>query len=247
MQNPSPTTAIILLAAGRATRMQGTVHDKILAPLAGQPVFCYSLNAFVTWGGATTFVIVYRDIEQRETLERLCAPAASGHTVLFVQGGQERRDSVNNALAALPEDIHHVYIHDCARPLLRPQWLSAMATELQTHPAVTLAHPVTDTIKIAPTATPATPPGSAHTTLWADVDRSRLWAVETPQAFLCPLLQRAYAHALSHGLPLTDDTAAVAALGTPVCHLHPDGPNWKITTPADISLLEYHLAQHPTR
>src|SRR5688572_32936523 len=102
-------TAVILLAAGSGSRMQGSVADKVLAPLAGRPVFGYSAAAFMQSAIADLFIVVYRD--QRQMLE------LSAHTPtpsVLVRGGRERQDSVCNALAALPTDIQHVFIHDCA-------------------------------------------------------------------------------------------------------------------------------------
>ena len=91
---PMSRTAAILLAAGQGRRMQGAVADKILAPLAGRPVFAHSAAAFVASGVADFYVIVYRD--PRQSLELSCyAPTPA----LFVQGGRERQDSVANALA----------------------------------------------------------------------------------------------------------------------------------------------------
>src|SRR5260221_6511492 len=71
---------------------------------------------------------------------------ASAPAVL-VRGGRERQDSVANALAALPPDIAHVFIHDCARPLIRPEQLVALHKIVRRENAVVLAHRVTDTIK----------------------------------------------------------------------------------------------------
>ncbi|MGA2151041.1 MAG: 2-C-methyl-D-erythritol 4-phosphate cytidylyltransferase, partial [Geobacteraceae bacterium] len=108
-------TAAILLAAGQGRRMREAVADKILAPLAGRPVFAHSAAAFAASGVADFYVVVYRDA--RQSLELSCyAPTPA----LFVQGGRERQDSVANALAGLPDDIDYVFIHDCARPLIRP-------------------------------------------------------------------------------------------------------------------------------
>ena len=108
-------TAVILLAAGSGSRMNGAVTDKVLAPLAGRPVFAHSVAAFMASSIADFYVVVYRDPRQMTELMAY-APTPSA----LVQGGRERQDSVMNALAALPDDIAHVFIHDCARPLIRP-------------------------------------------------------------------------------------------------------------------------------
>ena len=133
--------------------------------------------------------LVYRDRPADGPPSSAFAPTPA----MLVRGGKERQDSVSAALAVLPGDIGHVFIHDCARPLIRP----AAACEALHRPvrpgrAVVLAHRVTDTIK------EKSPGGRLRT-----VDRSRLWAMETPQVFSRDLIEaaptRASARAASRG------------------------------------------------
>lgn len=220
-------TAAILLAAGSGRRMQGAVEDKVLAPLAGRPVFAHAAAAFIASGIADFYVVVYRD--QRQMMELSAyAPTPS----LLVQGGRERQDSVMAALDNLPGDIAHVFIHDCARPLVRPEQLVALHKIVRRESAVVLAHRVTDTVK------EHRGEGRLRT-----LDRSRLWAMETPQVFARDLIVRAYATAARRRLALTDDAAAVELLGHPIALLENPHPNPKLTTPADLAWLEYLLGQ----
>src|SRR3954466_9071887 len=169
-------TAAILLAAGNSSRMQGAVNDKVLAPLAGRPVFAHSAAAFMQSATADLYVVVFRD--QRQMMELSAyAPTPS----VLVHGGRERQDSVINALAALPADIEHVFIHDCARPLVRPEQLVALHKIVRREQAVVLAHRVIDTIK----------EHSANGRL-RTLARDKLWAMETPQVFARDLIVRAY-------------------------------------------------------
>jgi 2-C-methyl-D-erythritol 4-phosphate cytidylyltransferase len=232
-------TAAILLAAGQGRRMQAVVADKILAPLAGRPVFAHSAAAFIASGVADFYVIVHRDA--RQSLELSCyAPTPA----LFVRGGPSRQDSVANALAALPDDIHHVFIHDCARPLVRPAQLSALLRIVRRDEAAALAHRVVDTIKqIAGSHLPAGPIRAralvrARTTT---LDRARLWAMETPQVFARDLIVRAYAEVQRRRWRITDDVQAVERLGGRVSLLENPHPNPKLTTPADLAYLEFLL------
>lgn len=227
-------TAVILLAAGSGSRMNGAVNDKVLAPLAGRPVFSYSAAAFMQSAVADLYVIVYRD--QRQMMELSAyAPTPS----VLVHGGRERQDSVMNALAALPADIAHVFIHDCARPLVRPEQLVALHKIVRREEAVVLAHRVTDTIKehiVKPARS-----GQEHVRL-RTIDRSRLWAMETPQVFARELITRAYEKVQAKGLRVTDDAQAVELLGLPIALLENPHPNPKLTTPADLKYLEFLLA-----
>jgi 2-C-methyl-D-erythritol 4-phosphate cytidylyltransferase len=246
-----PRTAAILLAAGQGRRMQAALADKILAPLAGRPVFAHSAAAFAASGVADFYVVVFRDA--RQSLELSCyAPTPA----LLVRGGRERQDSVANALASLPDDIDCVFIHDCARPLVQPEQLRALLRAVRQTGAVVLAHRVTDTIKQVsvpvrpaagfplpaagfplPSARPLFRPRAPAATL----DRARLWAMETPQVFARDLISRAYDRVQRRGQHITDDAQAVERLGHPVAILENPRPNPKLTTPADLAYLEFLL------
>jgi 2-C-methyl-D-erythritol 4-phosphate cytidylyltransferase len=227
--------AAILLAAGRGARMQDAVSDKILAPLAGRPVFAYSAAAFQASGVADFYAIVYRDTPQLRSLMAYAPTPA-----IFVQGGQERQDSVARALEALPDDIDYVFIHDCARPLVRPEQLISLHKIVRRENAVVLAHRVTDTIK-ENLAKNSSKDGTASPL--RTIDRSRLWAMETPQVFSRDLITRAYARIAEKKLHITDDVQAVELLGQPVALLENPHPNSKLTTPADFAYLEFLLSK----
>jgi 2-C-methyl-D-erythritol 4-phosphate cytidylyltransferase len=219
-------TAAILLAAGSSRRMAGAVPDKILAPLAGKPVFAHSASTFYRSGVVDFFLVTYRD--QRQLVE-LSAYAPT--PTLFVRGGAERQDSVAAALAELPEDVAYVFIHDCARPLVRTEQLVALHRIVRREDAVVLAHRVTDTIKEHR--------GEGHL---RDLRRDRLWAMETPQVFARDLVARGYAKAAAAGRRLTDDAAAVELLRHPVALLENPHPNPKLTLPRDLAYAEFLLA-----
>ncbi|MBI5426211.1 MAG: 2-C-methyl-D-erythritol 4-phosphate cytidylyltransferase [Opitutae bacterium] len=216
-------TAAILLAAGSSRRMAGAVPDKILAPLAGKPVFAHSAATFYRSGVIDFFVVTYRD--QRQMVE-LSAYAPT--PTLFVPGGDERQDSVAAALAELPEDVKYVFIHDCARPLVRPEQLHALHKIVRREDAVVLAHRVTDTIK-----------EHSGEGMLRNLNRDQLWAMETPQVFSRDLICRAYAKAAAQKKRLTDDASAVELLKHPVALLENPHPNPKLTTPQDLAYAEF--------
>ena len=207
--------------------MQGTVADKVLAPLAGRPVFAHSAAAFMQSAIADLYVVVYRD--QRQMME---LSAYTPTPSVLVHGGRERQDSVINALGALPADIEYVYIHDCARPLVRAEQLVALHKIVRREQAVVLAHRVVDTIK-----------EHRDDARLRTLDRSRLWAMETPQVFARELIARAYARVAARQLHVTDDAQAVELLGHPIALLENATPNPKLTTPADLAYLEFLLGR----
>lgn len=220
-------TAAILLAAGRGQRMQGRVADKVLAPLGGRPVFAHVAAAFMESSVADYYVIVVRDQAQSIALSAYAPTPAQ-----FVVGGKERQDSVARALSVLPADIEYVFIHDCARPFVRVEHLVALLKIVRKEGAVVLAHRVIDTIKRHD--------DEGHL---KDLDRERLWAMETPQVFERELIVKAYAKALARERKLTDDAAAVELVGHPVALLENAHPNPKLTTPADLAYAEFLLAR----
>ena len=240
-------TAAILLAAGSGRRMDGAVQDKILAPLGGRPVFAHSAAAFITSGVADFYVVVYRDRRQMLELSAY-APTPSA----LVRGGRERADSVANALAALPDDIAYVFIHDCARPLVRAEQLVALHKNVRRTGAVVLAHRVTDTIKQCSETRPASRRlgggwrrfGRSTSVLrykLRTLDRSLLWAMETPQVFKRSLVVRGYETAAARRLTPTDDAAAVELLGHRIALLENPHPNPKLTKPGDLDHLQFLL------
>jgi 2-C-methyl-D-erythritol 4-phosphate cytidylyltransferase len=222
-------TAVILLAAGAGRRMAGAVPDKVLANVGGRPVFAHSAAAFAASGVADLYVVVYRDRTQMTALSAFAPTPAR-----LVRGGKERQDSVMAALTTLPADISHVFIHDCARPLIRPEQLVALHKAVRRLGAVVLAHRVTDTIKEKGAG------GRLRT-----VDRSRLWAMETPQVFSRSLVDRAYSRVSEQGLHVTDDAAAVERLGHRIALVENPHPNPKLTNPQDLAYVEFLLAPQP--
>jgi 2-C-methyl-D-erythritol 4-phosphate cytidylyltransferase len=206
--------------------MAGSVPDKVLATLGGKPVIAHSAAAFAASGVADLYVVVYRDRSQMTALSAYAPTPA-----LLVRGGKERQDSVMAALASLPDDIRYVFIHDCARPLIQPEQLIALHKIVKREEAVVLAHRVTDTIKKHR--------GSGRL---KTIDRSKLWAMETPQVFSKALINRAYAKVKAKKLVVTDDAAAVELIGRPVALLENPLPNVKLTSPQDLSYLEFLLA-----
>lgn len=231
----------IILAAGSGSRMQGTVNDKMLTLLNGLPVVCHSTLAFVVSGCVQQFTIVYRDEKQKAALEEtLKAIDLNGLLVNWVKGGERRQDSVYAALLHQPEDCSHVFIHDGARPLVSSESIRSLYKAVLQYRAATLAHPVTDTIKRVPDAAKF-----INTTL-EDLDRSRLWAIETPQAFELKLILQAYEHVNQTGLEITDDTAAISAIGLGTTLVPNDTANIKITHPEDLDYAAWKLDERRT-
>ena len=219
----------ILLAAGAGTRMQGATIDKILHPILGKPLFQYSLEAFLDSGMFSEIVIVYREDQQKEALEQIThGVICDSSQIIWCLGGKERMDSVRNGLDALSVSADLIFIHDCARPMIKASQLRDLSENAQTHGAACLAHSVSDTLKRTDGKSPS---------VLSSVNRDNLWAMETPQVFKFSDIRDAYEKASEEGIHLTDDTSAIALLGKRVQLVNNSRPNPKITTPEDLDRL----------
>jgi 2-C-methyl-D-erythritol 4-phosphate cytidylyltransferase len=172
-----------------------------------------------------------------------------GHDLGVVSGGATRAQSVANALEAVGTEL--VAIHDAARPLLTPALVEELVARLEADPGaagVIAAAPVTDTVKRAEStgegtrgAFPGPEPGNALL-VGATLDRSRLWAAQTPQVFRAEALRAALEVDAAVRDGATDEAMLVEAAGGTVL-IHPTSPrNLKVTTPLDLRVAELLLA-----
>jgi 2-C-methyl-D-erythritol 4-phosphate cytidylyltransferase len=230
--SPSPVLGAVIVAAGSSRRMG---FDKLLTPIARFPLLLHTLRAVVRCRMISHIVLVIRpEIESKvhEILDQLngLIPITIAH------GGEERQDSVRLGIAALPSSCRYVLIHDAARPLINEPLVQKVFQAAVVTGAAVCGYPVRDTLK-------ETDPQSADPMVLRTLDRSRIWAVQTPQIFHRRLIEAAYGYVLEHQLSVTDDTAAVELLGHKVRLVLHDSCNMKITTPEDWRLAEILLAQ----
>jgi 2-C-methyl-D-erythritol 4-phosphate cytidylyltransferase len=148
----------------------------------------------------------------------------------WVEGGPSRSASVRNALAAAPE-ARTAVVHDAARPLVTRELVEACLDALMGVDAAIAAAPVTDTVK------EAYPDGTVLRTL----DRSRLWAVQTPQVFRADALRRALDADDATLAAATDDASLIEAAGGTVRLVEAPPGNIKVTTEADLARAEAAL------
>src|SRR5512143_56105 len=220
------TTAALLLCAGRGERL-GAGVEKALAPLAGRPLFLWSLEALERCGAVDGIVVVGPARKLQDVL------AVTGHgpgkVVAWTEGGRERQDSVARGLRALPAGFDLVAVHDSARALVTPELVARVVADAVTHGAAVAAVPVGDTLKRVAL-------GRVEDT----VPRAGLWHAQTPQVFRRDWLEAAHGQSLRGA---TDDAALVEALGHPVFVTEGDPLDFKITTPQDLALAEAWLAR----
>jgi 2-C-methyl-D-erythritol 4-phosphate cytidylyltransferase len=216
--------AAIIVASGSSRRMG---FDKLAAVIDGKPVLAHTVRAFMAAEGITRVIVVCP--EERFRLldgEEFAKPIAR------VDGGNQRQNSVANGMAVLDPDDLIIAVHDGARPLVRPESIDECIAAARRFGAAALARAVTDTIKKADTE------GFAR----YSVDRTGLWAMETPQVFRSSVLRRAYASVVERQLAVTDEVSAVEAMGISTKLITSPFPNPKITVPADIHLASALMA-----
>ena len=148
----------------------------------------------------------------------------------WVEGGPSRSASVRNALAAAPEASTAV-VHDAARPLVTRELVEACVGALMGVDGAIAATPVTDTVKEA----------YPDATVLRTLDRSRLWAVQTPQVFRAESLRRALDVDDAALAAATDDASLVEAAGGTVRLVEAPPENFKVTTEADLARAEAAL------
>jgi len=230
------------VAAGSGTRL-GADRPKAFVSLAGRTLLEHAVHRLLQGGRLEVLVVVVpADLvdEARALLERDAGPAAP--TLTVVAGGADRADSVRRGLAALPDGVRAVLVHDAARCLVPPELVHRVVVALHRHPAVVPGLPPSDTVKQVDGAG----------TVVGTPDRSTLSLVQTPQGFARDLLERAHREALLAGAPAaswvaTDDAALVERLGEPV-HVVPGDPRAvKITTPEDLAYADWLLTHDPDR
>ncbi len=216
----------VLVAAGKGTRMGPNV-DKLFLELNGCPVVAYTWRRFAQAGSIDEIIVVVRDGMQAAFSE-LAEKFQLKKPFRLVAGGWERQDSVWNGLAALSPEAEFVAIQDAARPCTSPELITATIEAARKTGAAVAAQPVTDTIKESVDGK----------RIERTLDRSRLWAVQTPQTFRVEIIRRALAEARRRGLVLTDDTAACELIGQPVDLVVSASPNPKVTRPEDLPFVE---------
>ena len=217
----------IIVAAGSSRRMG---FDKLLAPLAGHCVLWHSIHALALCEEVERLTLVIRK-DAGQAMEELAESAAMGKAVIFVEGGAERHLSVSAGIATLEEE-GYVGIHDAARPLVTPDAVAGCLALAKVYGAASCAAPVADTLKR----------GDAGGMVVGGVDRTGLWAMQTPQIFSNALIREAYVSVLNDGALVTDEVSAVELLGRPVALYHNTEWNMKITFPQDLQLAEMVLA-----
>jgi len=219
----------LIVAAGRGQRM-GAGQNKLLLPLADEPVLSHTLRLFDDIPGVGEIILVIAKADEPQLLP-IVRQRGTKCPLRLVYGGAERMDSVWQGLQVVT--CPYVLVHDGARPLTPRRLILSLLERLQDADAVIPAIPVKDTVKQVDEQgfvvhTPA---------------REHLRAAQTPQAFRTQVLREVYRRAMASGGRFTDDASVMEWAGYPVAVVPGDEENIKLTVPQDMILAEWIVKQ----
>lgn len=223
--------AVILPAAGKSTRFRNQAYKKQYAPLDGRAVWLHSAEKFINRPDVSQVVVVISP-EDRELFDLKFASNVMILGIGVVEGGAERADSVEKALAKIKPDAEYICVHDAARPCLAEEWIDKVFAAAVKTGAAILALPIAGTIKRV-----------KDERIAETVSREGLWEAQTPQVFRRELLLEAYAK--RGDFNATDDAQLVERLGQPVAVVQGSPLNLKIATNQDLRLAEQALKVLP--
>ncbi len=213
---------VIIPAAGQGKRM-GYGHNKVFLEVGGVPVIRRTVAAFQSHEQCGAIYVAAQEDEITQLTELLSDfPKVQG----IIAGGSERQYSIDNVLREI-EEVAIVMVHDGARPLISHETLNHLYEGALQHQAVIAAVRAKDTIKMIDNGQVVNTP-----------DRSRMWLVQTPQAFAYHVLTAAYQRAAADGYLGTDDASLVERTGLPVHIVESSYDNIKLTTPEDLYFAE---------
>lgn len=217
---------MIIPAAGAGTRLGGI--SKPLVKVGGRPLISILLRLFGEFSGVKKICLAipknafrsFREIVQALEMEAL---------IEIVEGGEERAISVRNAYEHLRKHITEedlVCVHDAARPLLAKSDLDAVVAAGWEHGAAFLASRVKDTLKLV----------DSENFCQKTVDRSGLYAAQTPQVMLSKFLSKSY-KTFDNLSVVTDEIMLMEKIGVKAFVVEPRHLNLKLTTLEDLELI----------
>ncbi|MDQ0507848.1 2-C-methyl-D-erythritol 4-phosphate cytidylyltransferase 2 [Aedoeadaptatus ivorii] len=216
----------MIAAAGMGRRMNYELNKQFL-PIRGKPMIRRTLEKFDVMEEIDKIVLLIREGEEPMIASILHAMQPI-HPIHIVIGGKERQDSIWQGLQFLSDWDGIVLTHDGARPFITRAEILESIRCAEEYGACCLMTPMKDTVKISSDGK------------WARVtpDRSKLYAIQTPQGFQKDVLVHAYRQAFDEGYYGTDDCSLVEKTGKSVRLIPGSYNNIKITTPEDLILAE---------
>ena len=212
----------VVIPAGGVGRRLGRRTPKQLLRLGTGTILALTVEHFTRHPAVSTVVVAAPAAHLAHT-RRALAGVRNGARVRVVAGGGERQESVWLGLQAVPDEAAVIVVHDAVRPFITRALIDRVVAAARAGGGAICALPIAETVKRVRAAV-----------VEATVDRSTLWAVQTPQAFRAALLREAHEKARRDGFLGTDESMLVERLGHPVAVVPGLPDNVKITTPDDL-------------
>ncbi len=238
---PVMKVIVIIPAAGLGTRMSAASggprsKSKQFFELQGTPILIHTLRKFAQCNAVSEIVVALRKSEAA-TFQKQIEKENFKKALRIVEGGEHRQNSVANALAAIKaSDDDIVLIHDAVRPFVDQETIINVIEAVKKYGAAIAGVPAIDTVK----QVDRTADGAV---VIATVPRERMVLAQTPQGFCFGLLKKVFDEAMADGFMGTDEASLVERSGGTVHVVMGSPRNMKITTPADMELAEFFLAQ----
>ena len=213
---------VLIAAAGMGKRMRLSQNKQYL-PIHGKPMIRHTIEIFDAIDAIDKMILLIRSGEE-EMMRDILDAMELRHEVSIVLGGDERQDSIWEGLRCLKDFDGIILTHDGARPFVTAREISAVIDGARSSGACCLMTPMKDTVKVSEDGD------------WARFtpDRSKLYAIQTPQGFHKDILIQAYKQAYEEGYYGTDDCSLVEKTGKKVRLIRGSYKNIKITTPEDL-------------
>ncbi|MDY3119175.1 MAG: 2-C-methyl-D-erythritol 4-phosphate cytidylyltransferase [Peptoniphilus sp.] len=213
---------VMIAAAGMGKRMNLRQNKQYL-PIHGKPMVRHTIEIFDGMEDISFIVLLIRRGEEA-MMRHILEDMELNHSIYLVVGGDERQDTIWKGLQFLKNWDGIVLTHDGARPFVTEEEIRAVIRGAKESGACCLMTPMKDTVKISEDGR------------WSNVtpDRSKLFAIQTPQGFHKSILIRAYEQAFNEGYYGTDDCSLVEKTGRRVQLIRGSYNNIKITTPEDL-------------
>jgi len=201
--------------------------------IEGKPILLYTLDKFIQ---AQCFdsIIITCPASDVVFLEDILFGkfGYERNQISIIPGGKRRQDSVYNALKIIDETTEIVAIHDSVRPFVKISEIVESVELARKHGAVTLAHPVKNTIKQV-----------EDNQVIKTLDRKNLWEIYTPQTFRVKLIKKAHEFAKTKNLTVRDDAELVEIFGKNVYVLKSSSENIKVTNRFDLKIAKMILKE----
>jgi 2-C-methyl-D-erythritol 4-phosphate cytidylyltransferase len=217
----------IITAAGKGTRMNSDINKQYI-DIAGIPVLARTIAAFENCEAIVDIIVVVNEDNIEYCRRNIIEQYNFSKVKALVSGGYERQNSVYKGLCAVDSHSKIVLIHDGARPFVSKKNIIDCIIAAKEYGAGGIGVKLKDTIKICDQN------GFVTTT----PDRSRLWSIQTPQAFTYDIIMDAHKMAIQSGYIGTDDLVLVENQGIQVKIIEGGYQNIKITTPEDLVIGE---------